>query len=70
MLLLLTGEISAKGTPVELKEKYAGDILIISPKKNNTGAKEYLQNNKLAFAEVGADIKINIKKYYGLFADS
>ena len=55
------GEISAKGTPVELKEKYAGDILIISPKKNNTGAKEYLQNNKLAFAEVGADIKINIK---------
>lgn len=55
------GEISAKGTPAELKEKYAGDILIISPKKNNTGAKEYLQNNKLAFAEVGADIKINIK---------
>lgn len=35
--------------------------MIISPKRNSTGVKEYLQKNKIDFAEVGADIKINIK---------
>lgn len=55
------GEISAKGTPTELKEKYAGDILKITPKRNISTAKEYLIQDNIDFVEIGADIKINLK---------
>lgn len=55
------GEISAKGTPAELKEKYAGDILKITPKRNISTAKEYLIQDNIDFVEVGTDIKINIR---------
>lgn len=55
------GEISAKGTPAELKEKYAGDILKITPKRNISTTKEYLIQDNIDFVEVGTDIKINIR---------
>lgn len=55
------GEISARGTPAELKEKYAGDILKITPKRNVSTAKEYLIQDNIDFIEIGADIKINLK---------
>lgn len=55
------GEISAKGTPAELKEKYASDILKLIPKKNNTHLKKYLTSNKYNFSEIGEDIRITIK---------
>lgn len=60
VVLIDGGKISAKGTPAELKEKYAGDILRLTTKKGSNFVKEYLENNKLAFTEIGSTIKVNI----------
>lgn len=55
------GEISAKGTPSQLKEEYAGDFLKIVPKQS-----EYekiiadLQKEKIKYTQVGEIIKISI----------
>ena len=54
VIVIDNGQISAKGTPAELKEKYANNYLHIVP-KNSTEFAEYLKTNKIEYT-TNADI--------------
>lgn len=53
------GEIVAKGTPMELKEKYATDCLRLST-DNREDVIEYLNQNHYSWSEIGGVLKITL----------
>lgn len=59
VVVIDNGEISAKGTPAQLKEKYTGDYLKVSP-IDLQKMKEYLDAHKMTYTQNGAELKVNI----------
>lgn len=61
VIVIDSGEISAKGTPSQLKEKYAGDFLKLVPKKEcYDKVVQTLGSMKLSFTENAGSVKISI----------
>ncbi|MFA6936498.1 MAG: ABC transporter, partial [Bacilli bacterium] len=61
VIVIDNGKIAAKGTPIELKEQFANDKLIISS-NNMQSIKEVLIENKIVFAESATNIIIKLEK--------
>lgn len=59
VVVIDNGEISAKGTPAQLKEKYTGDYLKLSP-IDLQKMKEYLDAHKMTYTQNGVELKVNI----------
>lgn len=59
VIVIDRGEISAKGTPSELKEKYSNDRLVISSRKT-AEIEQILKEKGLAFATVADMVTINL----------
>lgn len=63
VVVIDSGEIAARGTPSQLKEKYAGDFLKLVPKKDSyERVKESLIKEKLSFTENAGTIKVSISR--------
>ncbi len=61
VVVIDNGEVSAKGTPSYLKDKYAGDFLKLVPKKEKyEEILSGLKNDNYKFSENADSIKINI----------
>lgn len=61
VIVIDNGQISAKGTPSQLKEKYAGDSLKLVPKKESAEKiKSQLKAENVKFTENADMIRINI----------
>ena len=61
VVIIDSGEISARGTPTQLKEKYAGDFLKLTPKKQDYDSiVEQLKKDNYKFTENAGMIRINI----------
>ncbi len=61
VVVIDSGEIAARGTPSQLKEKYAGDFLKLVPKKASYDAvKAQLTETQMSFTENAGTIRINI----------
>lgn len=61
VVVIDNGLIAARGTPTQLKEQYATDILKITPKANNPQVKKYLAAQGIDFTEKGTEIEVKIK---------
>ncbi|MEA4821136.1 MAG: ABC transporter ATP-binding protein [Erysipelotrichales bacterium] len=61
VIVIDNGKIAAKGTPIELKEQFANDKLIISS-NDMQSIKEVLIENKIVFSESAANIIIKLEK--------
>ncbi len=61
VIVIDNGKIAAKGTPIELKEQFANDKLIISS-NNMQSIKEVLIENKIVFTESATNIIIKLEK--------
>lgn len=61
VIVIDNGKIAAKGTPIELKEQFANDKLIISS-NDMQSIKEVLIENKIVFAESATNIIIKLEK--------
>lgn len=61
VIVIDNGKIAAKGTPIELKEQFANDKLIISS-NDMQSIKEVLIENKIVFTESATNIIIKLEK--------
>ncbi|MCK9199293.1 MAG: ABC transporter ATP-binding protein [Bacilli bacterium] len=61
VIVIDNGKIAAKGTPIELKEQFANDKLIISSNDMQI-IKEVLIENKIVFTESATNIIIKLEK--------
>lgn len=61
VIVIDNGKIAAKGTPIELKEQFANDKLIISSNDMHS-IKEVLIENKIVFTESATNIIIKLEK--------
>ncbi|MDD3383388.1 MAG: ABC transporter ATP-binding protein [Bacilli bacterium] len=61
VIVIDNGKIAAKGTPIELKEQFANDKLILSY-TNKKEIKEILTKNKIDFIESATNITIKLEK--------
>ncbi|MDD4584919.1 MAG: DUF4162 domain-containing protein, partial [Bacilli bacterium] len=61
VIVIDNGKIAAKGTPIELKEQFANDTLIISS-NDMQSIKEVLIENKIVFTESATNIIIKLEK--------
>ena len=62
VIIIDNGEIAAKGTPVELKEKYSKDSLKLYCGKNIAEIKEFLKDKNIAFKESGNIVTVPLEK--------
>lgn len=60
VVILDTGNISAHGTPVELKNKYVGDYITVYGAGEST-VKNFAENNKLPYEKVVGGYRIEVK---------
>jgi multidrug/hemolysin transport system ATP-binding protein len=61
VIVIDNGKIAAKGTPTELKERYATDLLKLSPADENK-LREVMQKNNVEYAETAGRLIIKIAK--------
>ena len=61
VIVIDKGEISAKGTPADIKEKYAHNTLHITPKDRESFVKIFNEDN-IPYKEVAGEFVVKIKK--------
>ena len=61
VVVINDGRVTARGTPQQLKEKFAGDFLKLTPKKEKYDSiKSALENDNIRISENAGTIKVNL----------